>query len=133
MERIDLKTDRSGLFEITDQVQACVTQSKVSFGIAVLWVPHSTAGLTVISKMDPLGFEDIEDEICRLIPTRVDFKHQFDTPSDAAGHIKSAVVGVSITCIIEAGKLVLGSSQGIYFFEFDGPRSRQVYVRIGGA
>ena len=108
-------------------------RSKVSSGIAILWVPHSTAGLTVISKMDPLGFEDIEDEICRLIPTRVDFKHQFDTPSDAAGHIKSAVVGVSITCIIEAGKLVLGSSQGIYFFEFDGPRSRQVYVRIGGA
>ena len=89
MERIDLKTDRSGLFEITDKVQACVTQSKVSCGIAVLWVPHSTAGLTVISKMDPLGFEDIEDEICGLIPTRVDFKHQFDTPSDAAGHIKS--------------------------------------------
>lgn len=132
MERVKLTTNRSGLFEITDRIQECIDKSQMEDGIVVLWVPHSTAGLTVISKMDLLGFEDIEDEICRLIPTRVDFKHQFDTPGDAAGHIKSAVIGVSVTCLVEKGRLVLGSSQGIYFFEFDGPRERQVYVGIGG-
>lgn len=131
MQIIELTTDRNGLFEITKQVQEAVEKAGITDGLAALWVPHSTAGITVISKMDPLGFVDIEEEISRLVPTRVDFKHQFDTPSDAAGHIKSAIIGVSLTCIIRDGALRLGSSQGIYFFEFDGPRKRQIYFQAG--
>ena len=131
MQIIELTTDRNGLFEITKQVQEAVKKAGITDGLAALWVPHSTAGITVISKMDPLGFVDIEEEISRLVPTRVDFKHQFDTPSDAAGHIKSAIIGVSLTCIIRDGALRLGSSQGIYFFEFDGPRQRQIYFQAG--
>jgi secondary thiamine-phosphate synthase enzyme len=90
----------------------------------------ASISLTVTSPWDPRGFEDIQDEISRLIPTRVDFKHQHDTPQDAAGHVKSALMGVSLTFIVDEGRLVLGSSQGIYFVEFDGPRKRQVYVKV---
>lgn len=127
---IDLQTDRNGLFEISGEVEKAVKASGVGSGAAIIWVPHTTAGVTVISKMDELGFEDIVDEINRLIPTRVDFKHQFDTPTDASGHIKSALVGVSVSAIIENGTLQVGSSQGIYFFEFDGPRKRKFYVQV---
>jgi thiamine phosphate synthase YjbQ (UPF0047 family) len=72
----------------------------------------------------------IQDEIRRLIPTRVDFKHQHDTPEDAAGHVKSTLIGPSMTFIIENGELLLGHSQGIYFLEFDGPRNRECIVKI---
>ncbi len=132
MKVITIKTNKSGLFEITDEVRAAIAASGVQNGIAALWVPHSTAGVTVISRMDELGFEDIVDEVNRLVPTRIDFKHQFDTPTDASGHIKSAVIGVSLSCIIEKGELVIGLSQGIYFFEFDGPRNRKYYLEIIG-
>ena len=74
--------------------------------------------------------EDLQDEICRLIPTRIDFKHQHDTPTDAAGHVKCSLLGVSIPLIIDGGKLVLGGSQGIFFLEFDGPRKRKYYVKL---
>jgi secondary thiamine-phosphate synthase enzyme len=67
-----------------------------------------------------------------LIPTRIDFKHQHDTPQDAAGHIKSVLVGVNLTLIITDSKLVLGSSQGVFFNEFDGPRNRHVLAKCMG-
>jgi secondary thiamine-phosphate synthase enzyme len=67
------------------------------------------------------------------VPTRINFRHQHDTPQDAAGHIKSALIGASQTFIVEDGQLVLGHSQKIYFFEFDGPRKRQIYVQVLGS
>lgn len=130
MYTYDIATYGNGLFEITSSVEQAVRDSGVQSGIAVLWIPHTTAGATVISKMDELGFEDINDEIGRLVPTRIDFKHQFDTPTDASGHIKSAIIGVSVMLIVEDGILQIGSSQGIYFFEFDGPRKRNYHVQI---
>lgn len=131
---IEIETNRSGLFEITDEVRAAIEASGIQSGVAVLWVPHSTAGATVISRMDALGFEDIEDDIARLVPTRTDFKHQFDTPSDAAGHIKSAIIGVSVALIIENGTLFCSPGSGIFFFEFDGPRKRRYHLQmVGGA
>lgn len=86
----------------------------------------------ITSFWDPNGFEDIQNEVCRLIPTRIDFKHQHDTPTDAAGHVKSTLIGVDLPLIIHDGKLLLGSSQGIYFLEFDGPRKRSFYVQVMG-
>lgn len=132
MKIFDIETDRNGLFEITEDVDRAVRESGVKEGSAVIFIPHSTAAVTVISKMDELGFEDIETEISRLVPTRIDFRHQFDTPSDAAGHIKSSLIGVSVTVMISGGKLCMGSSQGIFFFEFDGPRKRRFYVQTTG-
>ena len=72
------------------------------------------------------------NEVCRLIPTRIDLKHQHDTSTDAAGHVKSTLIGVDLQLIIHDGKLLLGSSQGIYFLEFDGPRKRSFYVQVMG-
>lgn len=133
MRVFKLQTDQNGVFEITDQVRQAVEASEVQEGIAVVMVPHTTAGVTVISFPDPLGLEDVNDELARLIPTRIDFKHQHDTPQDAAGHVKSVLVGVSLSLVISEGKLVLGHSQAIYFFEFDGPRQREFNVQIVGS
>lgn len=130
MKQYPLQTTGNGLFDITELVQDAVTASGVRSGIAVVMAPHTTAGITVFSFPDPLGLDDMNDEIDRLIPTRINFRHQHDTPQDAAGHIKSALVGVSQSFIVEDGVLVLGHSQKIYFFEFDGPRSRQIYVQV---
>ena len=126
----DLQTTRNGVFEITEQVRSAVSASGVQEGIAVVMVPHTTAGVTIISFPDPLGLEDVNDEIIRLIPTRIDFKHQHDTPQDAAGHVKSVLVGASLPVIVSEGKLALGHSQAIYFFEFDGPRQRKFNVQV---
>ena len=99
-------------------------------GVLVATIPHTTAGLAVLSFPDPLGLEDVADELARLVPTRIDFKHQHDTPQDAAGHIKSALIGVSLSLIVEHGELQLGHSQAVYFMEFDGPRDRQLHVQL---
>lgn len=131
VKEISFRTKEDGFHEITDQVEQIVRQSGVEEGTCIVYCPHTTASVVVASRMDPKGFEDICDEIKRLVPTRIDFKHQLDTPSDASGHVKSALLGVSGTFIISGGKLLIGSSQGIFFMEFDGPRNRKVVVRLG--
>lgn len=131
LKKIDLQTPPAeSLIDLTSQVRAIVTESGVQEGICVLYNPHSTAGLTINSGLDPKTGEDIISEIHRLVPTRVDFKHTYDTPSDAAGHIKSVLVGNSLTLIITQGELILGGSQSLLFFDFDGPRRREVWVRV---
>ena len=70
------------------------------------------------------------DDLDRIIPSRSDFHHQFDTPTDAAGHVKTSIIGSTLTLIVHNGKLLLGSSQGVFFAEFDGPRKRKVYVKV---
>lgn len=130
LKNFQIKTEHRDVFSITDSVKEAVKESGVQEGICVVYTPHTTAALTLTSFWDPAGFEDLQDEICRLIPTRIDFKHQFDTPQDAAGHVKSSLVGTSLTFIVTGGSLLLGGSQGIYFLEFDGPRSREYYVKI---
>ena len=124
-----LSTAANEAYEITATVRAAVAASGVNEGLCVVFVPHTTAGLSITSFWDPKGLEDIHDDLNRLVPTRVDFKHQFDTPQDAAGHIKSVLVGVSLTLIISEAKLLLGHSQGIFFNEFDGPRQREFLVK----
>lgn len=121
---------KESFVDITEQIKEKVQASKVTEGICLVFVPHTTGGLTLNSIMDSATTDDIRDELRRLVPTRVDFLHTYDTPADAAGHIKSTLVGASIGIIITGGDLLLGGSQGIYFCEFDGPRSREVYLRI---
>lgn len=130
LKKIKIQTANRDVYAITDEVKAFVKETGVQEGTCIVFTPHTTAGLTITSFWDPNGFLDLQDEICRLIPTRVDFKHQHDTPSDAAGHVKSSLVGVSIPLIIHEGKLLLGGSQGIYFLEFDGPRKRECYIKV---
>lgn len=125
-------TAHNSTHEITEQVRQAVADSGVQSGICVVFVPHTTAAITVTSFWDLAGLEDLQDEIGRLVPTRIDFKHQFDTPRDAAGHVKSSLLNVSETFIVENGGLTVGGSQGIFFLEFDGPRKREVYVKVLG-
>jgi secondary thiamine-phosphate synthase enzyme len=129
LDKFQLQTKFNDFVSITEDVKKAVEKSGVQEGLCVVYTPHTTAGLTVTSFWDSKGFEDIMDETGRLIPTRIDFKHQHDTPQDAAGHIKSSFFGVSLTFIIHAGKLLLGHSQGIFFMEFDGPRNREYFVK----
>ena len=130
LKNFNLETDRNGLFDITPLAEAALTESRATSGLLIVSVPHSTAAVTVVSPWDPLGLEDVHDELCRLIPTRIDFKHQHDTPQDAAGHVKAAIVGHSRMFYIDSGKLGLGHSQKIFFWEFDGPRTRTVHIKV---
>lgn len=130
LKNFKIQTKERDVVSLTEDIKAFVEQSGVQEGLCVITTPHTTAGLTVTSFWDPNGFIDLQDEICRLIPTRIDFKHQHDTPQDAAGHVKSSLIGVSFALIIHDGKLVMGHSQGVYFLEFDGPRSREYFVKI---
>ena len=125
-----IHTTFRGVVDITDLIKKFISESGVKTGTCTIFTPHTTAGLTITSYWDKAGFEDLQDEICRLIPTRIDFKHQFDTPQDAAGHIKSSLIGVTLQLIIHDEKLLLGHSQGIYFLEFDGPRNREYFVKL---
>ena len=123
-------TANQELVNLDERVRAVVSASGISEGICYVYCPHSTAGLTINSALDSKTSQDILFEMNRLVPTRVDFFHTFDTPSDAAGHVKSTLTGVHVTCLIHEGRLMLGHSQSILFAEYDGPRHRQVYVKI---
>ncbi len=123
-------TVREGLINITESIREVVRTSGIKEGICVLYVPHTTAAITLNSCLDPATLQDLTEELHRLVPTRVDFHHTYDTPADAAGHIKSTLVGHSLTLLITQGEIALGGSQSILFFEFDGPRQREVWVRV---
>jgi secondary thiamine-phosphate synthase enzyme len=131
LSKIELQTPAGeNILDITSQVGAIVQESGVSEGICVLLAPHTTAGLALNSGLDPRTLQDISEEFGRLVPTRVDFKHTYDTPADAAGHIKSVLMGGDLSLIITRGGILLGHSQSVLFCEFDGPRKRKVWVRI---
>ena len=133
LNKIDLQTPAGeSIIDITAQVQVAVHASGIEEGLCAIFVPHTTAGLAVNSAIDEKTLQDIREELHRLVPTRADFHHIYDTPADAAGHIKSVLVGASLTLIVSQSRLLLGSSQSILFIEFDGPRSRQVWVRTLG-
>lgn len=127
-----LSTDGNRAFDISDDVAKAIADSDVKEGIAVVSIPHTTASLGIISFPDPLGLIDVMDEVSRLIPTRVDFRHQHDTPQDAAGHIKSTIIGTTMSLIVTDGAPLLGHSQRIYFMEHDGPRRRQFHIQVVG-
>lgn len=130
LKNFKITTKYNEVYDITKEIKQAVEESGVKEGTCLVYNPHSTAGLAVFSPWDPAGFQDLDEEIRRLIPTRIDFKHQHDTPQDAAGHVKSALLGISGNFIIHDGKLLIGGSQAIYFLEFDGPRNREFFVKI---
>jgi len=131
LTKIKIQTPpKESLINITEQVKEAVRASGVQEGMCVLVIPHTTAAITLNSALDAATAADIIGDIRRLIPTRVDFNHIYDTPADAAGHIKSTLIGASVTLIITKGELLLGGSQFVLFYEFDGPRQRQINIRI---
>ena len=118
------------LVDITALVRDAVRETGITSGLCAIIVPHTTAAVTINSSLDASTPQDIVDDLRRLIPTRVDFKHQYDTPADAAGHIKAALIGQNVVLAVENGDLVLGGSQSVMFYEFDGPRERRVQVKV---
>ena len=126
---ISLKTTgRTQFVDITRQVEAVVAQTGVKSGICVIYAPHTTAGITINENADPTVKKDIKTMLDKLIPWREAFYEHAE--GNSAAHIKSSIVGCSQTVIIQDGRLLLGTWQGIYFCEFDGPRTRKVYVKI---
>ena len=131
METPSFRTSkRREIVIVTEVVKEVVKKSGVQEGICVVTNPHTTAGMTVNSYLDPASMQDMIEEFDRLVPTRTDFHHVYDTPSDASGHIKTSLAGSSITVIIHEGALVMGHSQGLLFWEFDGPRDRKIHIQI---
>lgn len=128
METISLSTpSREVLVDITSEVGSAVKKSGVKQGTCIVYVPHTTAGVTINENADPSVKSDITAYLRKLIPQSAGFNH-LEGNSDA--HIKASLMGFSQTVFIENGSLVLGTWQGICFAEFDGPRSRKVYVKI---
>ena len=130
MDTIKLETKFEGMHDVTEEVQKVIRDSGIQEGIAVINCNHTTAGIIITSFWDKRGHVDIQEELDKLIPMRYDYRHDFDTPTDAAGHIKSAICGTGMTLIVHEGRAMLGSSQGIVFCEFDGPRSRKFFVKV---
>ena len=120
----------NSLTDITEQVRAVVQASGVQSGICCVVVPHTTAAVTINSQADPNTLLDIVDDVRRLVPTRIDFHHVVDPPSDAAAHVKATLIGNTETVLIENGDLVLGTFQSLLFFDFDGPRERRALIKI---
>jgi secondary thiamine-phosphate synthase enzyme len=112
---------------ITRGVQAAVTESGILSGICTIFVPHTTAGVTINENADPDVVRDILMELNKIVPLRDGYQHM---EGNSAAHIKASLFGFSQQVIVESGLLVLGTWQGIYFCEFDGPRQRQVYVKV---
>jgi secondary thiamine-phosphate synthase enzyme len=118
---------RAELVDITERVQDCVRQSRVQEGICVIVVPHTTAGLTVNENWDLSVKADLLATLERLVPWQANYHHM---EGNAAAHIKTSLVGSSHMLLVQSGQLVLGTWQGVFLAEFDGPRQRQVLVRI---
>ena len=124
--RVSTKS-RTELVDITSQVQDAVRESGVLVGICHVYVPHTTAGITINENADPSVRQDILMELNKMVPFEDSYKH---LEGNAAAHIKASIVGSSETILVEGGRLLLGTWQGIFFCEFDGPRNRRVLTRI---
>ncbi len=128
MQTISLKTGaRIGFLDITGNVQEIVNASGVRDGFCHVFVPHTTAGVTLNEHADPSVVDDIGDRLDALVPQTGRYHH---TEGNAPGHIKASLVGNSVAVFVEGGRLVLGTWQGVFFCEFDGPRTRKVLVKV---
>ncbi len=128
METIQVKTaSRIQFVEITSQVTKAIANSHVREGIAVVYVPHTTAGVTINEAADPSVVDDVNEKLSSLVPHRGNYKH---SEGNADAHIKASLMGSSVHLIISGGSPVLGTWQGIFFCEFDGPRTRKVHMKI---
>ena len=126
MREIKVKTNkRNEMIDITSEIEKIVQDEKLENGIITVYVPHTTAGVTINEGADPDVQRDIIDKLGSLIPENEGYKHM-EGNSDA--HIKSSLLGPSQTIIVNNGKLVLGTWQHVFFYEGDGPRTRKMFI-----
>jgi len=128
MQEIEVSTTEQVQFEdITNKIQSVVESEKIKDGLCIIYVPHTTAAVTINENADPDVSADMIKEINKIIPFSDNYRH-FE--GNSAAHIKSSMIGASETVIVENGRLKLGRWQGIYFCEFDGPRRRKVWINV---
>ncbi len=128
MQKIFVKTSRKNeLVNITAQIKKNIENLEIKDGICIVFCPHTTAGLTINEAFDSSVKDDIIYSLNKVSPDYKEFRH-FEGNSDA--HVKASLIGCSLNLIIEDGNIKLGQWQGIYFTEFDGPRNREVWLKI---
>ena len=121
---------RVELIDITAKVRAAIRSSGIAEGLAVVYTPHTTAAVTINENADPNVASDLVTALNQMVPFDNRYRH---AEGNSAAHVKSSLVGVSEALIVQDGTPLLGTWQGVYFCEFDGPRRRQVYVRVVGS
>jgi len=128
LAKIAVKTQkRSQFIDITQRLQSVINKNKLQEGILHVFCPHTTAGVTINENADPSVQSDITQTLEKLIPPHAGYQH---TEGNADAHVKASCIGSSETLFVEKASIVLGTWQGVYFCEFDGPRSREVWVKI---
>jgi secondary thiamine-phosphate synthase enzyme len=120
-------TARSEMVDITSALQKEIARAGVSDGVCVAYVPHTTAGITINEGADPAVCRDIIERLDDLVPLNAEYRHM---EGNADSHIKASLMGSSVSVLVEGGRLLLGTWQRVFFCEFDGPRSRKVYVKF---
>ena len=119
--------ERTELIDITSDINRIVQKSGVAQGLCILYVPHTTSAVTINESADPSVKSDILMILNQIVPWEADYRHM---EGNSPAHVKSTLVGPSEVIAVENGRLVLGTWQGIFFCEFDGPRNRKIHVRI---
>lgn len=128
MKILEVKTNKKIEFiDITNQIEKIIKEEDIKNGICYLFIPHTTAGITINENADPSVKEDIINTLNKIVPEDLDYEH---LEGNSPAHVKSSLVGHSEIIFIENGKLALGIWQGIFLCEFDGPRKRKVYIKI---
>ncbi|MBM4311755.1 MAG: YjbQ family protein [Deltaproteobacteria bacterium] len=130
MHTLSVKTkNQTEMIDITRDVSAVVASSGIRDGVCTVFIPHTTAGVTINENADPDVQRDILMEINKIVPRQDGYRH---AEGNSAAHLKSSLFGSSATVIVAGGRLCLGTWQSIFFCEFDGPRTREVWVQVSG-
>jgi secondary thiamine-phosphate synthase enzyme len=130
METVRVKTDRrTQLVDVTTEVERVVTASRVASGVCYVYVPHTTAAVTINEHADPDVATDLQGVFDRLVPHAGPYRHG---EGNSDSHAKAVLVGASQVIFVERERLALGPWQGVFFCEFDGPRERKMYVKVVG-
>ena len=128
MQQLTVKTQsQTEMIDITRQVQKSIEAADFQDGLCVLYVPHTTAGITINESADPSVRRDILMVMNQMVPWKADYRHM---EGNSPAHIKSTLVGTSQLVVVENGQMALGTWQGIFFCEFDGPRSRKLQIKF---
>ncbi len=126
--QVEVRTpEHACMVDITAQVERLVAQSGIQDGVCCIFVPHTTAGITINENADPTVKSDILETLGKIVPWTGDYDH---TEGNSAAHIKASMMGASQSVFVARGKLALGTWQGVYLAEFDGPRTRRVWIRV---
>ena len=125
---ISIRTSsRMEMLDITGMVQKEIKEADITDGLCICYVPHTTAGITINEGADPAVCQDIIEKLDELVPRAGRYRH---LEGNADSHIKGTIVGSSVSIIVDKGRLVLGTWQRIFFCEFDGPRTRKIFIKV---